>query len=130
MKNTKISLAHEELILDEKINVRELPSSIKASMNGLNLLVKRYEKSPTDSISNAVRRKSIEIADEIQDWLEDSIDEEKEIAKESVEKKAKEVSDKQAKEVAEKQAKEVAEKEVADRDGSFGNSFLKGIFGI
>ena len=45
---------------------------------------------------------------------------EKEIAKESVEKKAKEVSDKQAKEVADKQAKEVAEKEVADRDGSFG----------
>lgn len=122
MKNTKISLAHEELILDEKINVRELPSSIKASMNGLNLLVKRYEKSPTDKIGNAVRRTSIEIADEIQDWLEESIDEEKEIAKESVEKKAKEV--------AEKKAKEVADKEVSDRDGSFGNSFLKGIFGI
>lgn len=129
-----LELAHEEIISEENISVVDLPKSIRQSIQGVNMQVARYRKSPTPALANTIKSVSVRIADEIQDWLEESIDEEAEIAKEEAEKKAKEEQEMRAKEEEEEmRAKEAAEKieqEKREREGNYGNSFLKGIFGI
>ena len=123
-----LELAHEEIISEENISVVDLPKSIRQSIQGVNMQIAKYRKTPTPALANTIKSVSVRIADEIQDWLEESIDEEGEIAKEEAENKAKQDSEQKAKE--ENEAKEKAEQEKREREGNFGNPFLKGIFGI
>jgi len=121
-------LAHEEIIREESLSIADLPKAIRQSIQGVNMQIAKYRKTPTPALGNTIKSVSVRIADEIQDWLEESIDEEGEIAKEEAENKAKQDSEQKAKE--ENEAKEKAEQEKREREGNFGNPFLKGIFGI
>jgi len=85
-----LELAHEEIISEENISVADLPKSIRQSIQGVNMQVARYRKSPTPALASTIKSVSVRVADEIQSWLEESIDEEAEIAREEAEKKAKE----------------------------------------
>lgn len=123
-----LELAHQEIISEENINVADLPKSIRQSIQGLNMQMAKYKNNPTPAMANTIKSVSVRIADEIQDWLEESIDEESEKAKEEAENKAK--AEAEAKEKAEVEAKSKAEAEKRERDGNYGNPFLKGIFGI
>jgi len=123
-----LELAHEEIISEENILVADLPKPIRQSIQGLNMQIAKYRKTPSPALENTIKSVSVRIADEIQDWLEEGIDEEAEIAREEAEKKAKD--DAEAKLKADQEAAEKAEAEKREREGKYGNPFLKNIFGI
>jgi len=130
-----LELAHEEIIREESLSIADLPKAIRQSIQGVNMQIAKYRKTPTPALANTIKSVSVRIADEIQDWIEEAIDEEAEIQKENQDREAKEreKAETEAKEKAETEAKEKAEteaKEKAEREGNFGNPFLKGIFGI
>ena len=67
---------HEELIEQEGIKLVDLPKTIKAKIKGWNLLYAKLKKSDDETLFRSVQRKSIEIADKIQDFIESDYQEE------------------------------------------------------
>ena len=67
---------HEELIEQEGIKLVDLPNTIKAKIKGWNLLYAKLKKSDDETLFRSVQRKSIEIADKIQDFIETDYQEE------------------------------------------------------
>jgi FtsZ-interacting cell division protein YlmF len=73
----KVDIVHEQLIEQEEIKLVDLPTNIKAKIKGWNLLYAKLKKSEDDeTLFRSVQRKSIEIADIIQDFLEEDYEEE------------------------------------------------------
>jgi hypothetical protein len=73
----KVDIVHEQLIEQEEIKLVDLPTNIKAKIKGWNLLYAKLKKSEDDeTLFRSVQRKSIEIADIIQDFLEQDYEEE------------------------------------------------------
>jgi hypothetical protein len=73
----KVDIVHEQLIEQEEIKLVDLPTNIKAKIKGWNLLYAKLKKSEDDeTLFRSVQRKSIEIADIIQDFLEKDYEEE------------------------------------------------------
>ena len=73
----KVDIVHEQLIEQEEIKLVDLPTNIKAKIKGWNLLYAKLKKSENDeTLFRSVQRKSIEIADIIQDFLEKDYEEE------------------------------------------------------
>lgn len=74
-----IDRVHEQLISEEGINLNDLPIEIKKRIKGWNLLVSRLEKNPEDTkLFTTVQKQSIEIADKIQDFIEQDFDDDNE----------------------------------------------------
>lgn len=78
----KVDIVHEQLIEQEEIKLVDLPTNIKAKIKGWNLLYAKLKKSEDDeTLFRSVQRKSIEIADIIQDFLEKDYEEENQVPK-------------------------------------------------
>jgi hypothetical protein len=71
----ELELEHKSLIEEEKINVSELTDEIKSEIRGLDLMIGKFKKNQTEETKDKIERKSIEIADDIQDWLERDLEE-------------------------------------------------------
>ncbi len=133
----KIEKVHEELIEQEGVELSSLPEIIRKKIKGWNLLYARLNKQPEDEkLYRSLQKTSIQLADKIQDFLENDYEDEKPAKEvsESDEKPAKEVSEldeKPAKEVSEsdeKPAKEVSEsdeKPAKEVKSSFGNIVMQ-----
>ncbi len=63
---------HRDLILEENINEKELPVKIQNEMRSWKARFGKYSNNPTEELHNQMMNKSVEIADEIQTWLEDT----------------------------------------------------------
>lgn len=75
----ELDLIHEQLISEENVNVNDLPESIKKKIRGFNVMNGRLKNNPeNETIFNSVQRNSINIADEIQNWLETDFEDEDE----------------------------------------------------
>lgn len=75
----ELDLIHEQLIEEENVNINDLPEEIKRKLKGFNLLKGRLKNNPQDEkLKNTAQRTSINIADEIQTWLETDFDENEE----------------------------------------------------
>ena len=76
----ELDFIHEELITEENVNVNDLPESIRRKIKGFNLLNSRLKSNPeNEKIKNTVQRTSVDIADEIQNWLELDLEEDEEV---------------------------------------------------
>lgn len=109
----KIERVHEQLIQEEELKVSSLPAEIQKSIKGWNLLVGRLQRFPEDEkLFRTINTKSIEIADNIQDFIERDFDDEdddnigsennqkpKETSEETPEKNPEETPEKTPKEV-------------------------------
>jgi len=74
-----IDKVHEQLIAEEGINMSDLPIEIQRKIKGWNLLFARLQKNPEDSkLFTTLQKQSVEIADKIQDFIENDFDEEDE----------------------------------------------------
>ena len=73
-----IDKVHEELLEQEGIKLVDLPKTIKAKIKGWNLLYAKLKKSDDETLFRSVQRKSIEIADRIQDFIETDYQDESE----------------------------------------------------
>ena len=75
----ELDLIHEQLIEEENVNINDLPEEIKRKLKGFNLLKGRLKNNPQDvKLKNTAQRTSVNIADEIQTWLETDFDENEE----------------------------------------------------
>lgn len=73
----KIDNVHEQLIEEEGLKVVDLPTPIKRRIKGWNLLFGKLKKSPDDEkLFRSIQRKSVEIADDIQNYIEQDYDDE------------------------------------------------------
>jgi len=63
-------LEHLKLLKEEDINKNELPTSIKNKLKGLNLIIGKYKKNPTEKIKQRMIQQDIFTSDMIQDWIE------------------------------------------------------------
>jgi len=71
-----IDKVHEQLISEEGINFADLPEEIRKRIKGWNLLLARLQKNPEDNkLYTTLQKQSIEIADKIQDFIEQDFDE-------------------------------------------------------
>jgi hypothetical protein len=71
-----IDKVHEQLISEEGINFADLPEEIRKRIKGWNLLLARLQKNPEDNkLFTTLQKQSIEIADKIQDFIEQDFDE-------------------------------------------------------
>jgi len=82
-----VDKVHEELIEQEGIKLVDLPKTIKAKIKGWNLLFAKLKKSEDETLFRSVQRKSIELADKIQDFIETDYQDESEVIEKSPEAK-------------------------------------------
>lgn len=82
-----VDKVHEELIEQEGIKLVDLPKTIKAKIKGWNLLFAKLKKSEDETLFRSVQRKSIELADKIQDFIETDYQEESDVTEKSPETK-------------------------------------------
>ena len=73
--NTQIDKVHVRLLEEENLTFDKLPKPLKDKIRGWNLLFKRLERNPEDEkLLRSVQKQSIEIADKIQDFIEDDFE--------------------------------------------------------
>jgi hypothetical protein len=73
-----LTLVHEEVMQEEKLRYSDLPIDIQEDINELEELKSEYNDSPSEQGRNILIKESIQIADDIQDWLEKDLDEDEE----------------------------------------------------
>ena len=119
-----VDKVHEELIEQEGIKVVDLPKPIKAKIKGWNLLYAKLKKSDDETLFRSVQRKSIEIADKIQDFIESDYEEENESS--SSETKAEPKAEPKAEEKkAEPKVEKKESTKVSKNNSSFGNLVME-----
>ena len=69
-QNEEITLAHDEYISANNINVDELPVDLDADLEKVNALIDIYEADPTDANFDATESASKSLKDKIQKWFE------------------------------------------------------------
>ena len=71
----KIDKVHEQLISEEGINVKDLPTELQRKIKGWNLLFERLTNNPEDEkLFVTLQKQSVEIADKIQNFIETDFD--------------------------------------------------------
>ncbi len=73
-----LTLVHEEVMQEEKLRYSDLPIDIQEDINELEELKSEYNDSPSEQGRNILIKESIQIADDIQDWLEKDLEEDEE----------------------------------------------------
>lgn len=66
---------HEQLLSEEKLDMKALPKEIRNQVNAWNLQRLRFDKTKSENIGMTVRKKSVVIADMIQNHLEKDLPE-------------------------------------------------------
>lgn len=113
-KSTEIQLpelAYLKLIKEESINEKELPADIKGKINGIKMALGRFKASSTETTKTSVVKLDVEIAEMIQNWLEEELPEESAITVQDKDHIDKENKDKEAEE--ERKRKETQDKKDA-----------------
>ena len=71
VRDNRLVLFHEEIMEQERIELSELPDNIQKKIKGFNLLKANYEKNPEERSLLNLRKRAIQLADEIQDYIEE-----------------------------------------------------------
>lgn len=70
-QNDEITLAHDEYISANNINVDKLPAELDQELDKVNALIDIYEADPSDANFEATESASKSLKDKIQKWHED-----------------------------------------------------------
>ena len=60
---SNLELTHEELLKEEDLSVKDLPSSLQQQIRGFNLQKKKYEENPSENQQIRLKRLSLELAE-------------------------------------------------------------------
>ena len=71
VRDNRLVLFHEEIMEQERIELSELPDNIQKKIKGFNLLKANYEKNPEERSLLNLRKRAIQLADEIQNYIEE-----------------------------------------------------------
>ena len=128
----KVDKIHEQVIEQEGIKVVDLPKDIKAKIKGWNLLYAKLKKSEDETMFRSVQRKSVELADKIQDFIESDYEEESNSeekpeakAEEKEEKKPEAKAEEKEEKKPEAKAEEKESTKVTSNKSSFGNLVME-----
>ena len=67
---SNLELTHEELLKEEDLSVKDLPSSLQQQIRGFNLQKKKYEENPSENQQIRLKRLSLELAEKIQNHID------------------------------------------------------------
>jgi FtsZ-interacting cell division protein YlmF len=123
----KVDKIHEQVIEQEGIKVVDLPKDIKAKIKGWNLLYAKLKKSEDETMFRSVQRKSVELADKIQDFIESDYEEESNSEEKKPEAKTEEKKPEAKAEEKKPEAKteEKQTTKVTSNKSSFGNLVME-----
>jgi hypothetical protein len=131
MSADKLQLFHEEIMQEEGIELSDLPESIQKKIKGFNLLKAGYDKNPQERTLINLRKRAVNLGDEIQTFIENDYDDEDENEDETKtsnggEKPSKEKADKPAsKNDEEKKGNNPMKQKPVSTDGKFGNLMME-----
>jgi len=69
------SFLHEELMQEEGLSIRDLPVSFQHAIKGWNVTKRKYDENPSEKEELRLIRISTEIANKMQNWIENRSDE-------------------------------------------------------
>lgn len=69
-EKTEYKLEYETYLEEHNILKKDLPTSITTKSRAIHALIKRYERSPSEKMKNAITKSDINICDLILDWQE------------------------------------------------------------
>jgi hypothetical protein len=69
------TLIHEEVMAEENLKPSDLPYEIQDLINEIEDLKQEYNEYPSEKGFDVLQRKSVEIADDIQDYIEAQLEE-------------------------------------------------------
>lgn len=69
-QNDEITLAHDEYITANNVNVNDLPAELDSELDSVNALIDKYEADASDANFDAVESASKELAGKIKAWHE------------------------------------------------------------
>lgn len=69
------TLIHEEVMAEENLKPSDLPYEIQDLISEIEDLKKEYNEYPSEKGFDVLQRKSVEIADDIQDYIEAQLEE-------------------------------------------------------
>jgi len=89
----ELNLMHEELLEQEDMTIRDLPIELQRQVRGFNLQKKKFGENPNDNEGNRLTRISVDLANKIQNFIEqeDEEDEKDEIQEKEKDKPTKDV---------------------------------------
>lgn len=72
-QNEEMEIQHRQYIMEEEINISDLPDAIKKAMRDFNTKLKKYESLKEDDVElfHEIQTDDVAIADDILTWLED-----------------------------------------------------------
>ena len=76
MSADKLQLFHEEIMQEEGIKLSDLPQDIQKKIKGFNLLKASYDKNPEERTLINLRKRTVKLGDEIQDFIENDYEDE------------------------------------------------------
>jgi hypothetical protein len=82
---SSLELTHEELLKEEDLSVKDLPSSLQQQIRGFNLQKKKYEENPSENQQIRLKRLSLELAEKIQNHIDNMDDEDIEVPEFNIE---------------------------------------------
>jgi hypothetical protein len=134
---SNLELTHEELLKEEDLSVKDLPSSLQQQIRGFNLQKKKYQENPSENQQIRLKRLSLELAEKIQNHIDNMDDEDDDSEDEAEEKIEVKKQNKKTDETPKKENKNVGG-EVEQNEprkpvvrGGFGNLVMeKKILGI
>lgn len=71
----KTSFLHEELMQEEGLTIRDLPVAFQHAIKGWNVTKRKYDENPSEKDELRLIRISTEIANKMQNWIENRSDE-------------------------------------------------------
>ena len=89
----ELNWMHEELLEQEDMTIRDLPIELQRQVRGFNLQKKKFDENPSDNEGNRLTRISVDLANKIQNFIEqeDEKDEKDEIQEKEKDKPTKNV---------------------------------------
>lgn len=129
MSADKLQLFHEEIMQEEGIKVSDLPEQIQKKIKGFNLLKAGYDKNPQERTLINLRKRAVNLGDEIQSFIEndyDDEDEEEEETSKGEDKPSKEKADKPtSKNDEERKGNNPMKQKPVTTGGKFGNLMME-----
>jgi len=85
----ELNLMHEELLEQEDMTIRDLPIELQRQVRGFNLQKKKFDENPSDNEGNRLTRISVDLANKIQNFIEQEDEEDEKDEKDEIQEKEK-----------------------------------------
>ena len=85
----ELNLMHEELLEQEDMTIRDLPIELQRQVRGFNLQKKKFDENTSNNEGNRLTRISVDLANKIQNFIEQEDEEDEKDEKDEIQEKEK-----------------------------------------